>query len=341
MKLKFLFPVALLIALPATISNAAPQTLPLSASKSITNEPHISLSIGSATLAQIVQELGKRYSINILTDSFAGEQNSIPFLWKDVPLSQVLQELANSFQRDIYIMDGIYVMRHRYWATLAAQETGTDRLYQWKEAGTVSVARSESEPEVKKELPLPASKINLIAQQASSIDIAAEITAKATVATRVGPEVSRRRVTAYLTDVSPSVALQGLAFVLDAGPEVVLRPSPAQLALQADAQDHRLPWDKASDKIRPQLEKLLTEDQRKAITNGEKVGLSVDSLPKDLQGQVTDYMQSKAGWIIKDGRQLDMKRSGQFQIMFMPRQYAPGGGFGVMAYDSNGIQVFF
>ena len=97
--------------------------------------------------------------------------------------------------------------------------------------------------------------------------------------------------------------------------------------------------EKRSRKLRPELEKLLTEEQKQKSLN-EEVALKLKDLPASLLSRVEDYIKYL---VARPGQSIgiDMGRLSEFEIVFLPPSHAPGGSLGVNGRTDDGTPIGF
>jgi hypothetical protein len=340
-----------LFASSSVAQTTSPPPSNLSTSKTIT------LTLSNASVFETLTRLNKEYGLNVMVDAFApGQTYPIFFTWKDITPRQAIRELAQFMRRDVYEVGGVFVLRHHQWAGAAAQADDPiiRTQYPWKSEGTVRVSAMDDPNEEANQLDqrperrlpdwaktpskLPRHHMSVLVNQAPAGEVVSAVANETLWNVRISSEVKRRRLTAVMTNVSPGVFFECLSLLLNAGPDISLTPSQAQKDLFKEVADDRLAWDKAADLLRPELTKLLTDTEKEALKRNERVEISVDRMPKELQDRVMNYVKFTAELIIKDSQQLDMTRWREFKIAF---KGTSGGKFGVVAPSVGGVLLYY
>lgn len=299
----------------------------------------------SLTFAESLAAISHTYKVNIVADAFDGETPRLaPSEWKGRTPADAIQRIARWRERDVVVMDGIYVLRHKRWAHIRQLTAPPTYKSQGEGRGSVEILR-EDKPENSDSL-LPARSVSISAIDLPSARLASELRRAASWSVRVAPDLGERRLHVHVKEVTVSAVLGCVAYVLNAGPEVVLRPSKEQLAMEEDealaldeATRKRL---RASDKLRSGLEKLLTPGQRTALDNGEFVPLSLGSLPLSLRDQALDYIKMSAALNADVVPSPDLSRSQDFLVRFRPlRSGSLWRMLGVVMSDATGHEYYF
>jgi hypothetical protein len=312
----------------------------------------------NSNIYDVISYLNREHNLNIILDMYAPGQVYPLFLdWKDVSVQEAIRTLAKALKREVHIIGTIFILRQQQWAVAIRQDKDPEvmKLFPWKNEGMIQVQRHPDQlTPIDKRFPstefaewmrttyqTPAQRISIRINTAKAGDIVSELASTSFWKIRISPEVKNRRLTAAITNVNPAELLAAMAFLLNAGPEVALIPSDAQNAAFSDAADDRMPWDKASDKLRPEIMKLLTNEEKQALQNGEKVEVSVERMPKELQTMVRDYVKMNAQIMLKDVGEIDYARWREVKITFLPPRQSPNGSLGIAAPSTEGVMIYF
>ncbi len=299
----------------------------------------------SMSFSETLQAVSQEYNICIVTEAYAGEDVIIPeSLWKGRSASEAIRAVATSRERDVFVIGGIYVLRHKRWAAIVVDSSRSDYPLQWSDNGIIKISRLDKL--TSDEYVLPALKVNIEAKGVASSRFASELRNLASWDVRVTPEISKRRLNIYASDASPSSVLGCVAFLLNAGPEIVLCSSKDQQAMEEDASlilpDAFKKRVKPSKKLRAELEKLLTQEQQQSLANGGYIALSIHSLPEGLRKSALDYIKLSASLNSGIVPALDLSRQDSFQIRFLPAQSGSLSYIlGVVTADVNGNEYVF
>ena len=297
------------------------------------------------TFTKTLETISKEHNVSIICDAYAGEDvASVGNEWKGLPVAEAIQTIARIREREVTVIDGIYVLRHKRWAGILVDMARGDYPNQWKNGGTVVVTVPDNPTSA--EFVLPAPKVTVAASEVSCARLATELQKVANWNVRTSPEIGSRRLSVYAKDAAPGAILQGVAFLLNAGPEVVLRPSKDQLAMEDDASillpDYLKKRVRPSEKLRAELEKGLTDQQRQALENGEFVAIPISAMPKSLQKEALDYITLSAKLNSNTIQPPDMSRQESFQIRFRPMQSGSlWRMLGVVTMGSDGTEYYY
>ena len=312
----------------------------------------ISLSKSEMALPEILKELNQKYNLNFIFDVYTSEIFPRGIKIESLTIPQAMQLIASVYNRKIIFINGIYILRSPNWAKQAQyqEEIATGKrpaqaIDQWPDAGSVTVERHDAPENL--DLPLPAKDISVRAERVSATRFMSELMAKSLWRVRTDPSIKDRRFSVFVSHVAPGILIEDIGYLLNAGPEITLRPTPLNLALLEDEQSE-LPEDwrkrkRLSDKIKGDLEKLLTPADKERIAQGDFAAIPVNKMPKELQGRVLDYLNQCVTLMGGDTVPLpDGGRSQDFAIRFKPRSSGLAWEvLGAMVIGANGTEYYF
>jgi hypothetical protein len=108
-------------------------------------EPLVTLELKQASLADVVEALGKRYRLNILADAYLNDLTLPHVKVEQVPLGMAVSRLASLYQRQVFSRNGVLVLRHHRWHLRREQEKFRMRQYRvtWATPGRILVEDAE------------------------------------------------------------------------------------------------------------------------------------------------------------------------------------------------------
>lgn len=294
--------------------------------------------------AELLKAIHIRHKVAVLSDIAAGEEDvQHVSTWESAKSGQdALEALAQLTNRTVLQMNGLYVLRHKRWAV--GQEWAarpTSRRYPTGSIKLIPVDRPADTG-----FALPAQFVSVSAVGASCGSIVELMRKRGDWSVRVDPAVAPRQVVAFAERIAPSLLLGGIAYLLNSGPEVVLRPSKEQLAYEAlDALE--LPDDMkkrkiASDPLRARLAALMTPEQKRQLESGEFVPFTVGELPTDLRKQALDYLKLCYQNDSKIIPPPDWDKSMSFQVRMTPQNAGKWWSIlSAMTLSEDGSRYFF
>jgi hypothetical protein len=95
---------------------------------------------------------------------------------------------------------------------------------------------------------------------------------------------------------------------------------------------------KKSNRLRKELEKLLTEQQWQQLAEGKEVPLDVSRLPKSLQKLATDFMDFR---INRQKIGANLGNLSDWSIVFLPNAASPLGLLGINGRLNDGTRIRF
>ena len=301
------------------------------------------------TLPQTLSRFHDKFKKSVVCDAYAGGSGILEDSnWINLPADQAIRYIAAKFQRQLFVVGDVYVLRATKRAELLAPEQDESNPFQWTVAEkiTIKIDPKKSVQETATRYDLPEQILDVSGEPVSCGKFASEMGKVAHWNVRVAPEIARRRMFIFADDVSTSTLIGSVALAMNAGPEVVLRPSESQLALEKD-KSIGLPEDmrkrlKASDELRKDLEKLLTKDQKIALSNGEFVEINIDSLSPGLRARALEYIKLSASLMSEYVPEPDMAHANLFQVRFRPPQSGElSNELGAVLADSRGALHYF
>lgn len=292
--------------------------------------------------------LHEKKGINIVADAYPGEITPLPMsAWENLSADEAVHKIAESCDREIIELDGIMVLRARQWARRQQllSEKSLPSAARWQDGGKFIVNRLDSPED--KDYPQPARSISVIAYRTSTSQLCSQLREKAAYQIVTDSKVAERRVHVFAERITPSNLIGCIAVAINAGPEVKLTQSENQanaenyaaLAVFPDKISKRM---RESDKLRRDLEPLLTKEQKKSLEDGQSISIRISDLPTGLQKRAMDYISASAQWNAGSVETPDMTRMSQFGIRFRP---SSSGVFyrmlGVITVDVNGTEYYY
>jgi hypothetical protein len=273
------------------------------------------------SLDKALEEVHVATGVSIVSDALASEaytDGGQPAV-RGTALER-LRTIASRCGREVTEVDGIYVLRVRDWGRYRAAAKKPDAI-KWQTSGFVSVQRLDAPED--SALPNPAREIAIKGRQVSIALIAASLRERANYNVTVEPALAGYRFHVFAKRVSPSALVGALAFLLNGGPEVQLRQSPEQKDAEryaefANAPDFIKKRIRESDKLRKELEPLLTEEQKKTLESGGRVEMPMSQIPEKLRMRVVEYVSQAAMYSGNVVAPPDLSRQSEFAIRFHP-----------------------
>jgi hypothetical protein len=282
----------------------------------------------------ILESLSQEYGFDYIIDGYSDE-SGMPFSVRNASEENAVGLFSSLFQRDFVIIDGIYVFRHVKGAGRTLEELRHRSLYpcDWPISGKISVKKIPAS----QKLALP--RVDMIADAITFALAAQAFSKELGWKIRIDPELAERRFFARIRQAAPSQIIEVMMVLLQGNQQVTISQSPEQKIADRkaaeDAMDQRSTRAKGSDKIRADLEKLLTPEQFAQLDKGTEVALSVKNLPAGLKTRVIDYIRSNT----PSNSNADLSRMQEFEIVFLPLPMAPTGVFGVNGFTTEGIRL--
>lgn len=290
-------------------------------------------------LEDLMLFLAREFNVSFLCDAFSDE-GGVKISIKKLSLVEILPVVSSLFQRDVFDIDGIVVLSHVKGVGRVAEELRNRSLYpcEWPDAGKLTIAKK---PVAKKQetrrYALRASRISF---QSAATVMSKEFETRV----RIDPELAQRRFHASITEATVGQIIEAMTVLLQASQQVTITQTPeqrraAQKAIE-EALDRRSSREKSSDKIRGELEKLLTPEQFEKLSRGMEVPLNIGTLPSGLRDRVQDYVRGTA----RENQalaNLDFSRIRDFQIVFLPSSQAPTGVLGINGIRADGVPIHF
>ncbi len=250
-------------------------------------EPHISLNLQNATFPQICKALLAKTDLNLLAELHLVHE---PFANLDIqnkPVSSALCEIAEMFQREVIPVNHTTVLRSPRWAYR--------RLLDRQSVAQGYIPRpSEGKVEVKvQRSPAGVVRVDVEANGVSVGRLVQSLAKQTGWVVRVERELQDVRVLARWKGASVSEVLEALTVLLNSAQEVAIGRSEEAKRQEeeqmAEVLDSRTPSEKATEKLLPELLKLLTPEELARYQQGETVEISSKRVPTALFSQVMDY----------------------------------------------------
>lgn len=308
----------------------------------------VTIHLEKATLSEVVQHIGVNHGVNVLSDIYShSASHDLTLLTISVnrsSLHDALSEIARYYSRDLIWVGNIAVLRHKEWYLNAHLELNYGN--RWKDPGqlTLQCSRENKEMMIPPVLlkQMPAQTISLQARAVTLENFASRFNQETGWTLEIEKELSQRRINAWLQNVVPSELLTALTQLLYASQKVSILRNEAQKRLANDlgakSKSFREIW---SDALKPELEKLLTDEQRKRYRKGEIISLPFHTLSPDLQDMA-------AGYVLVSYRRLqgldpnnpmpplNLSRVSEFTLDLLP---LPNLVVGVSAYSEDGKKM--
>jgi hypothetical protein len=316
-------------------------------------EPLVTLELKQATLADVVEALGKQYRLNILADAYLNDLTLPHVKVEQVPLGMAVSRLAALYQRQVFSRNGVLVLRHHRWHLRREQERFRMRPYRvtWTTPGRILVEDAEKPTSSSATKPVRGAArffpfLHVEARDAPVHRTLEIVSQSCGWAIRLDPAHQERRMSAYLSRVTPGQLVESVTLLLFSGQEVLIGQSPSQkreeARLLAEATDSRSEREKLSDELTPDLLNLLSPKQREKLARGEEVALPLNSLPEGIRERALEYVQVRMDGLIKSqpdfADKMDRSRLSDFSVVLLP---SPSTVIGVNGFSKDGRFVGF
>ena len=319
----------------ASAQNAAPQTIkpagklpPASSTRPAAAPPKEVVD----SLANTLEAISDAYQINMVTDAFPQDAKAITFMPvisanpKGDPMP-LLQGIAERFHLEITQRGGLYVIRHKRWALhYKNQQTSPP---QWGAQNPLRVTRLDKPysdvafaAADALDTQTPAQRVDINGRSITCARLGTALQEDANWTVHIDRSVSARRVNVFVKNVSPAAVLGAVAYLINAGEEVTLKPTDAQIAAEkydsiplgaAERTRHAL-----SDALQTDMEKLLTKEQKADLDNGKHATFSLGDLPPNLQKRALNYINVTASFMSNVVAPPDTSKWKDFHIRFQP-----------------------
>ncbi len=261
--------------------------MPLAQAQAPSVEPRISLNLQNATFPQICEALLAKTDLNLLAELHLAHE---PFANLDIqnkPVSSALREIAEMFQREVIPVGNTTVLRTNRWAyrRWLDRQTVAQGYTRRPSAGKVEVKVQRS--------PAGVMRVDVEANGVSVGRLVQSLAKQTGWVVRVERELQDVRVLARWKGASVSEVLEALTVLLNSAQEVAIGRSEEAKRQEEEQLDQRTPDEKATEKLLPELLKLLTPEELAQYQRGERVELSSKRIPTELL--------SACGWLDKNG----------------------------------------
>jgi hypothetical protein len=321
-------------------------------SKTIVSEKKMSLSKEKMSLNEVLEELNKKYQLNFILDATTSDDGLRTVQMIPLSTSEMMQMIANTFYRKMVFVQGTYVMRSSEWKDNlplqleGTQTSGVPEIVNWKEDNRILVERND--PPENPDFPLPAKDISVRVTNMSLKNVLYQMEKKTLWSVRSDGRLKEKKISIFVSRISPGKLLEDIGSLLNAGPQVTIAPTKLNLVFLEDSLDN-LPEDwkkrkRMSDKLRPELEKMLSDLDKKTIDGGDFVAIPLSKMNKGLQDKVLDYLkQSYQLSGAKNGfPSPNMSRLQDFAIRFQPeRSGIAYRAFGAMTIGPDGSEYYY
>ena len=308
-----------------------------------------------STTTKTLEAISRAYHINIVAETFPLDNKPDYFMptiraEETGDPMEVFQGLTQRLGMEVTQRNGLYVVRRKNRAVYYKNQQITPPI--WGNVGSLEITRldkpyadvpfaTDDAPDAK----TPAQRIDI---NGSAITVSRLATALQDVnwTVHVDRNVSARRVNIYAKNISPSAILGAVAYLVNASEEVTLKASDAQLSAEyydgfqfSDATRKRMGL---SDALRPDMEKMLTKEQKATLGNGEYIAISFKDMPPGLQERALNYAKLAAQLDSDLVATPDLSKWKDFRIRFLPDTAGVNSRtLGVVTVASNGTEYFF
>ena len=179
---------------------------------------------------------------------------------------------------------------------------------------------------------MPARFILLDAKNAAATSIVFALKNSSNLYIHLDPLIGGRRMTTALHYVSPGQAVEAIAFLLNASPEINIGQSDSQKKLEAYLSDFRIERVKLSESLEGKLTPKLTDEQRQKLAAGEEVTMALNTMPDDIRSEAEYYALNALS--AESKQMLDTSRLNDMSIVFLPK--GRGIVLGVDGYTKDG-----
>ncbi len=260
------------------------------------------LELKQASLADVVEALGKRYRLNILADAYLNDLTLPHVKVEQVRLGMAVSRLASRYQRQVFSRNGVLVLRHHRWHLRREQEKFRMLPYRvtWATPGRILVEDAEKLASSSATKPVGGAARLFPSLQVETREAPIQKTLEIVSplcgwAIRLDPAHQDRRMSAFLPLVTPGQLAEGVKLLLFSGQEVLIGQSPSQkreeARLLAEATDSRSEAEKRTEELTPDLLNLLSPEQRERPARGDQVALPLNSLPAGIRERALKYVQ--------------------------------------------------
>lgn len=290
----------------------------------------------STNLHTCLKFLQEKYNINYICDILPGDDTwQYPVNIKEKTLKQSLEYLCRTFDRAMFNVNGVLVFRGHEWR----KYNTSSAVISLKEEMQLQVNCPEPSKTV---LVSPARYVQVTAFNCSLGKLTKEISARSQWKIYTSDEIERRKVCIQTQMVSPGAIAEAISVLVNAQQTISIIKTKAQLESEVayEAELHLAPRELMSRELRPELEKLLTKEQKEKMLT-EEVPIKISSLKEPLKQKVIDYVKFLAN---RPNQSISIdfsKIASSFEIVFLPPSQAPGGALGVNGHMADGMAVGF
>ncbi len=292
--------------------------------------------VQSTNLQTALKFLQEKYKFNYICDILPSDDIwKYPINIKEKTLNQSLQYLCLTFDRAMFNVNGILIFRGHDWR----KYNTLNSVASLKEEMQLQVDCPEPTKTV---LVSPARFVQVTAFNCSLGKLTKEISARTQWKIYASDEIERRKVNIQTQMVSPGAIAEAISVLVNAQQTISIIKTKAQLESEVayEAELHLAPRELMSRELRPELEKLLTKEQKEKMLT-EEVPIKISTLKEPLKQKVIDYVKFLAN---RPNQSISIdfsKIASSFEIVFLPPNQAPGGALGVNGQLSDGMAVGF
>ncbi|MCS6777884.1 MAG: hypothetical protein RMJ43_06815 [Chloroherpetonaceae bacterium] len=304
--------------------------------------------IENATLAEALAAISKAWKINILSDVYVGELKILKLSLREIPEKDILatlQGLGKGSQREVYQVNGVFILRYRHWPVRLEQDRTLQREFglRWEDMGvSLRILRLDEKKEENilqfradatgNRVTFPARSLSLDVRNASMESVLRQFSAVSGWKVAISRQLSERRIIAQMPEASPGQVMEALTFLMNASQRLTIEQTDTQQAIETEIMDQRPLRGKMSDELMKKLLPLLTPEQR-AKLGRQEISIPVKSLPRDIQKLALRYVD-----VARAGLPVDTTRLLESSIVFLP---APATGLGIDAFMPDGSPIKF
>lgn len=284
-----------------------------------------------------MQLISERFNISIVSDFF--DRDLDVRMTNSFKVDEIIMDFADKAGKSVIKYNSIYILRSKNAAIWRKMESVTPRGELKNKTFAPPLLKMDKNEGVVKEYSLEASGVPLSS-------LTRFLSEKTKQAIRTSVELSDRKVCAFVRKQTLPQIVEALGICVNGSTDLAIRQSAAQieadmLGLSGDDLDKYC----ASRDLYDKIEGLLSSKDIELLKNGKFVNLSVKDLPKELSGEIKNYMSLSLGFLAKQVSRpdIDWSQFSSFEIILRSRdgKHGPSKLLGVMMKDNAGTEHHF
>lgn len=284
-----------------------------------------------------IQLISEKFNVSIISDFF--DRDFDVDMVKSNSIEEVILDFADKTGRVVLRCNNVYILRSKNAAMWRKMEPITPRGELKVKAFAPPLLKMDKNDGAVKEYSLEASGVPLSS-------LTRFLSEKTKQSVRTSAELSDRKVCVFVRKKTLPQIVEALGICVNGSMDLTLRQSSAQieadmLGLSGDDLDRYC----ASKDLYDKIEGLLSDKDIELLENGKFVNLSVNNLPKELSGEIKNYMSLSLEFLAKQVSRPDINWSqfSSFGIVLRSRdgKHGPAKLLGVMMKDNAGTEHHF